>query len=74
MTSNIPRAVPATTPWLKAVRSQQGANCVELRRHAGSVEIRDSKDPAGPRLRLTGTGLTVWLDGARHGNLDHLLD
>lgn len=72
MTSDL--AAHTTTPWLKAVRSQQGADCVELRRHAGSVEIRDSKDPAGPRLRLAGTGLATWLDGARRGDLDHLLD
>ena len=64
---------PATTPWTKATRSQQGANCVELRRRPGVVEVRDSKDPAGPRLRFTGAGLGAWLDGARRGDYDHLL-
>ena len=60
-------------PWIKATRSGDGGNCVELRGHAGAVEIRDSKDPDGPRLRLTGGGLGAWLRAARAGELDHLL-
>lgn len=63
---------PVTTPWTKASRSTQGGQCVELRRHTGAVEIRDSKDPAGPRLRLDAAGATRWLDGARRGAFDHL--
>jgi hypothetical protein len=61
------------TPWTKARRSAEGGNCVELRRSAGAVQVRDSKDPSGPVLSLTGSGLDHWLDGARTGRLDHLL-
>ena len=61
------------TPWTKARRSAEGGNCVELRRAAATVQVRDSKDPAGPVLRLTDSGLAHWLDSARTGRLDHLL-
>jgi hypothetical protein len=71
MTTHVP-AAPVTTPWTKASRSAQGGQCVELRRHTGAVEVRDSKDPAGPRLRLDATGVTRWLHGARRGAFDHL--
>lgn len=39
------------TPWVKARRS--GANngaCVEVRRYAGTIQVRDSKNPDGPVL------------------------
>ena len=63
---------PADTPWTKATRSADGGDCVELRRHAGAVEIRDSKDPTGPVLRLRGARVATWLAAARAGGLDHL--
>lgn len=63
----------ASSDWIKATRSGDGGTCVELRRHAGSVEIRDSKDPSGPILRVPGDGLAAWLDAARAGKLDDLL-
>ena len=49
----------------------QGA-CVELRRHAGDVEVRDSKDPHGPALRFTPSEFAAWLDGAKKAEFDHL--
>jgi hypothetical protein len=64
--------VPADTPWTKATRSADGGTCVELRRHAGAVEIRDSKDPTGPVLRLRAARVATWLAAARTGGLDHL--
>ncbi|MGI5165863.1 DUF397 domain-containing protein [Spirillospora sp. CA-253888] len=42
-----------TTPWRKASRSQStGGDCVEVRRAAETLELRDSKDPHGPRFTL----------------------
>jgi hypothetical protein len=61
-----------TTPWIKATASGPGGSCVQLRRHAGMVEVRDSKDPDGPVLRFTGTEFTAWLDGAKKSEFDHL--
>jgi hypothetical protein len=34
--------------WRKSSRSQNGANCVEVRNSLD--EVRDSKNPAGPAL------------------------
>jgi hypothetical protein len=40
--------------WRKASRSSNnGGNCVEVARVSGTVAIRDSKDPDGPKLLLT---------------------
>jgi hypothetical protein len=61
------------TPWIKASRSDtQGNDCVELRRHGGMVEVRDSKD-VGPSLRFTDAEFAAWLHGAKHGEFDHLV-
>ncbi|WFE39945.1 DUF397 domain-containing protein [Micromonospora sp. WMMD998] len=40
------------TPWRKSSRSCQG-NCVEVSMASPSVNVRDSKDPAGPVLRVS---------------------
>ena len=64
-----------TTSWVKARRSDEGKNCVEQRRHAGVVEVRDTKDAAtGPVLRFTPAEYAAWLDGARKGEFDSLID
>jgi hypothetical protein len=60
------------TPWIKASASDSGPQCVELRRHDGMVEVRDSKDPQGPVLRFRADEFAAWLDGARSGEFDHL--
>ncbi len=64
-----------TTPWIKARRSDDGKNCVEQRRHAGTIEVRDTKDGGtGPVLRFTPAEYAAWLDGARKGEFDFLID
>jgi hypothetical protein len=60
------------TSWVKATRSGVQGDCVELRRHSGGVEVRDSKDPHGPVLRFTPSEFTAWLDAAKHAEFDHL--
>jgi hypothetical protein len=62
-----------STPWIKASASGQNGECVEQRRHAGLVEVRDSKDRSGPVLRFHPTEFAAWLDGARTGEFDQLL-
>lgn len=65
---------PTDTPWVKATASDQGSSCVELRRHDGMVEVRDTKDRGtGPVLRFTPAEFAAWLDGAGRGEFDHLL-
>jgi hypothetical protein len=40
--------------WRKAKRSgENGGACVELAHLSGGVAIRDSKDPAGPKIFMT---------------------
>ncbi|WP_349258215.1 DUF397 domain-containing protein [Stackebrandtia sp.] len=40
-----------STQWTKSTRSGHTGACVEARLRAGGVEVRDSKDIAGPTLR-----------------------
>jgi uncharacterized protein DUF397 len=61
-----------STPWIKASASGADSNCVELRRHDGLIEVRDSKDREGPVLRFTHAEFAAWLDGANRGEFDHL--
>lgn len=64
-----------TTAWVKARASDQGHSCVEQRRHAGLIEVRDTKDDgAGPVLRFTPVEYAAWLDGAANGEFNFLLD
>ncbi|MGH3729481.1 MAG: DUF397 domain-containing protein [Micromonosporaceae bacterium] len=64
-----------TTPWVKARKSGgNGGGCVELRRHEGMIELRDTKaHGTGPTLRFRPDELDAFLDGAKHGEFDHLL-
>jgi hypothetical protein len=64
---------PSDTAWIKATRSGDRGDCVEMRCHAGGVEVRDSKDPHGPVLRFTPSEFAAWLDGAKKAEFDHLL-
>ena len=63
-----------TTPWVKARMSDGSGSCVEMRRHAGAVEVRDTKDHGtGPTLRYTSDEWAAFLDGAKKGEFDHLV-
>jgi hypothetical protein len=64
----------ADTEWTKASRSSNGGQCVEVRRHADLIEVRDSKDHGnGPSLRFTAAEFDAFLDGARNAEFDHLV-
>ena len=60
------------TEWIKASRSGQEGSCVEQRRVAEVIEVRDTKDRSGPVLRFTPAEFAAWLDGAKRGEFDHL--
>jgi len=43
-----------STLWRKSTRSGgDGGQCVEVRRHDGAIEVRDSKDQHGPVLAFS---------------------
>ncbi len=66
----------STTAWIKARKSgTNGGSCVEARRHAGMIEVRDTKDRgAGPVLRFTAAEWDAFLDGAKRAEFDLLLE
>jgi uncharacterized protein DUF397 len=51
--------------WRKSTRSNNNGSCVEVRRSAGGVEVRDTKDRSGPVLTFS---TDAWRDfvGAVH--------
>ncbi|WP_242884321.1 DUF397 domain-containing protein [Actinomadura litoris] len=58
--------------WRKSSHSQGGGQgeCVELSTNTVDTLIRDSKNPEGPRLSLSPTGLTALLGQIKAGDLD----
>jgi uncharacterized protein DUF397 len=61
------------TQWVKASASGANGQCVEMRRHGETIEVRDTKDGgSGPRLGFTPAEFAAWVDGAKRGEFDHL--
>ncbi|MBZ9644964.1 DUF397 domain-containing protein [Streptomyces sp. PSKA30] len=52
-----------THHWQKSSYSPDGSNCVEIATTPATIHIRDSKNPAGPRLTLQST---AWADFLSH--------
>ena len=63
----------ADLAWIKAKASNHNGACVEIAAATGKIAIRDSKDPAGPILVYTPDEFAAFLDGARNGEFDGLL-
>ncbi|MFC7546713.1 DUF397 domain-containing protein [Plantactinospora sp. GCM10030261] len=59
---------PFARTWVKSSRCGPGANCVEVRQHHSGVLIRDSKDPAGPRITVGADAWRRFLDGVQAGD------
>jgi len=61
------------TPWDDY--SGDSGNCVQMRRTAeGEIEVRDKKDQAGPVLSYSKAEIGAWLEGAKKGHFDYLID
>ena len=60
--------------WIKASKSIGSNACVELASADGMILLRDSKRPEDPPLRYTWTEIDAFIDGARKGEFDALLD
>ena len=59
--------------WIKARRSADQGQCVELANGDGVVYVRDSKDPTGGALTIPKAALRAWLAAAKTGELDDLI-
>ncbi|GAA2421506.1 DUF397 domain-containing protein [Actinomadura vinacea] len=61
----------AKTVWRKSIHSQgTGGECVELANLADSVAVRDSKDPAGPKLTFTRAEVKAFFTAIRQGDCE----
>jgi hypothetical protein len=56
--------------WRKSVRSNNGGACVEVADLGTAVAIRDSMDPDGPKLILTGDGWRMFTRSVTTGTYD----
>lgn len=63
----------ADLQWIKASRSQGIGACVELAPDGDLIALRDSKHP-NVHLHLTRQEITAFLDGAKKGEFDHLVE
>jgi len=60
--------------WMMSSRSTgNGGSCVQARRHAGWIEVRNSKSPEAGTVRFTAEEWDSFLDGAKKGEFDRLL-
>jgi hypothetical protein len=55
--------------FMRSSRCNSNA-CVEVGRALGEVLVRDSKDPAGPRLALPPATFSDFLSGLKAGEFD----
>lgn len=64
-----------TTTWIMSSRSTgNGGSCVQARRHAGQIEVRNSKKPDAGTVSFTNAEWDSFLDGAKKGEFDRLLE
>jgi hypothetical protein len=60
--------------WMMSSRSTgNGGSCVEARRHADVIEVRNSKAPEAGIVRFTLEEWDSFLEGAKKGEFDRLL-
>ncbi|MFJ7204422.1 DUF397 domain-containing protein [Streptomyces sp. NPDC098789] len=57
--------------WTKSTYSSDGGNCLEVAsgQLIGAVPVRDSKNPTGPALVVTGAQWTAFVNAVKGGQL-----
>lgn len=66
--------MPAGTRWRKSSHSNPSGSCVELSRLiTGDVAMRNSRDPDGASLVLSGEQLAALIADVKQGEWDELL-
>ncbi len=56
--------------WRKSTRSSTNGSCVEVRRSARTVEVRDTKDRGGPVLAFPAQAWRDFIGDVRAGHFD----
>jgi hypothetical protein len=51
--------------WFKSSQSMQNGDCLEARHTPSGIDLRDSKNPTGPRLHLAAASWTAFITGIR---------
>jgi hypothetical protein len=79
MTTSIHSGMSATElgteGWEKPWSGPNGGSCVEAKKLPdGRVALRQSTDPDGPALIYTRAEMVAFLDGARTGKADYLIE
>ncbi|HZN18252.1 MAG TPA: DUF397 domain-containing protein [Micromonosporaceae bacterium] len=64
-TSDLSRAT-----WTKTTRSSGTGQCVEVARVGDAIAVRDSKNPAGPRLTFTAGAWAEFVRAVKAGHAD----
>jgi hypothetical protein len=59
--------------WIKARRSYSTGACVELALHDDGVVMRNSRRP-DDHIRHSMTEFAIFLEAAKNGEFDHLVD
>ena len=60
--------------WLKSRASNPSGNCVEMARLPdGAIAVRNSRFPDGPALLYTRAEIDAFIQGAKDGDFDHML-
>jgi hypothetical protein len=60
--------------WRKSAHSNPSGNCVELARlPAGQVAVRNSRHPRGPVLICAPDEIAAFIQGAKDGQFDRLI-
>lgn len=58
------QAVPAAAWFMSSYSTGSGGECVEVAACPGTVHVRDSKDKAGPILRVASEGWMAFVEFA----------
>jgi|tagenome__1003787_1003787.scaffolds.fasta_scaffold20702314_2 hypothetical protein len=64
---------PPNLRWVKAAYSASFGACVEIAPQSDMIVLRDSKNP-DVHLHFTRLEMFAFIDGAKRGEFDHLVD